>query len=65
MATMKERLREKYKSKLPFSKQDLAWMDKNDWHPVDERPLKKEFVQKLLKAVKGPFRRTTIKELLG
>ncbi|MFH0836795.1 MAG: hypothetical protein V1870_01575 [Candidatus Aenigmatarchaeota archaeon] len=31
----------------PFTNQDIEWMDKNDWHPVDEMELKPEFIKKV------------------
>lgn len=54
----------KYVDKQPFSDDDVKWMDENDWHPVDEKPMKKEFVSSVLEREKGSFKRTTISELL-
>ena len=55
----------KYVDKESFSDADIGWMEENDWHPVDEKPMKKEFIKSVLKAEKGKFKRMTVKELLG
>jgi hypothetical protein len=34
----------KYVDKEHISEEEWAWMDENDWHPVDEMPMKKPFV---------------------
>ncbi len=54
----------KYVDREPFSTDDLAWMEENDWHPVDEKPMKKEFVEKIRSEMGRPGRRMTLKELL-
>lgn len=54
----------KYVDKEHISEEDWAWMDKNDWHPVDERPMKKSFVKAVLAASKEPRKKMTVKELL-
>jgi hypothetical protein len=38
---------------------DKEWefCEKIDWHPVDELPLKKEFVERLKKIKKGKFKK--------
>ena len=53
----------KYVDKEPFSDSDLRWMDENDWHPVDERPMKPEYIKSLKAAMKAPTKKTTIDEL--
>ena len=35
----------KYLEKEPFTAEDLAWMDENDWHPVDEKQMKAAFIR--------------------
>lgn len=55
----------KYIDKEPFGADDLRWMDEHDWHPVDERPMRKEFVREVLKERGQPGKRMTLKELLG
>ena len=54
----------KFIDKEPLSEADFVWMDENDWHPVDEMELKREFVAKIEKRSKGKFRKIkNIKEL--
>lgn len=43
----------KYVEKEPFTQEDLAWMDENDWHPVDERQMKLSFVKEIEKRGRG------------
>jgi len=38
-----------YLDKKPISKDKWAWMEKNDWHPVDEMEFKPEFVERIIK----------------
>ena len=38
-----------------ISDEDWKFCNKIDWHPVDELPLKEEFVKDLKKRKKGPF----------
>ena len=38
-----------------LSDEELAFCNKIDWHPVDELPLKEEFIRKLNKIKKGKF----------
>ena len=61
----KSTLRMKFKNKEDFNQADVLWMDKNDWHPVDELPLKKSFIKKLLKSRSEKTTPTSIEELLG
>lgn len=50
--------------KEPISDADFEWMDRHDWHPVDEMELKPEFVKEVQKRSKGKFRRiNSIKDL--
>lgn len=53
----------KYVDKEPFSESDLRWMDENDWHPVDERPMKKSFIANLKASRKEKSKPTIIDEL--
>lgn len=48
----KKELFEKYAKKQKLEKEDYEFMEKIDWHPVDELPLKKEYVTKLTKQSK-------------
>lgn len=40
-------LLKKYVEKEQFTQSDLDWMDKNDWHPVDEKQMNLSFVKTL------------------
>ena len=42
----------KYVDKEPIPDEDWAWMDEHDWHPVDELPMKKEYVKSLKASMK-------------
>ena len=53
----------KYVDKEPIPDEDWAWMDEHDWHPVDELPMKKEYIKSLKAAMKAPTRPTTVDEL--
>ena len=61
----KSTLRMKFKNKEDFTKADVLWMDKYDWHPVDELPFKKSFIKKLLKSRSEKTTPTSIEALLG
>jgi len=60
----KSALRLKFKRKGDFTKADVSWMDKHDWHPVDELPLKKSFIKSLLKSRTEKTTPTNIEALL-
>ncbi|MCX6768349.1 MAG: hypothetical protein NTY83_00680 [Candidatus Micrarchaeota archaeon] len=52
----KKELIRKYEKKEPFTKADEKWMDENDWHPVDEKPMKPSFIKELKRISKeGKF----------
>ncbi|MFH1306206.1 MAG: hypothetical protein ABIH83_00930 [Candidatus Micrarchaeota archaeon] len=42
----------KYIRKEPFDKPDLEWMDRHDWHPVDEKQMNKKFVKETHETLK-------------
>lgn len=64
-ATMKKlELIKKYADKKQFNQDDKNWMEKNDWHPVDERPLKKKFIEEIKAASKRPGKKISLKQLL-
>ncbi len=44
---------EKYLEKKPISKEDWLWMDKIDWHPVDEKEYNSKFVKTVLDSDKS------------
>ncbi len=50
--TIKKLIFERYIQTGELSDEDWKFCDKIDWHPVDELPLKKEFIEKLKKAKK-------------
>lgn len=45
--TMKKLIFEKYLKTREVSEEDWKFCDKIDWHPVDELPIKKEYIKKL------------------
>ena len=46
--------------------EEWQWCTQVDWHPVDEFPYKKEFVQKIQARRKGPFKRyNSVEELFS
>lgn len=50
---MKLQILQKYLERKPISEEEWAWMEKADWHPVDEKDYKERFVEDVLKACKG------------
>jgi hypothetical protein len=50
--TMKKLIFEKYLKTGKVSDEDWNYCDKMDWHPVDELPIKKEYIEKLKKIKK-------------
>ncbi|MDO9517599.1 MAG: hypothetical protein Q7J10_06055 [Methanosarcinaceae archaeon] len=46
---------EKYLKTGELSDEDWEFCDRIDWHPVDDLPLKKEFIDRLKKADEGKF----------
>ena len=34
----------KYVDNEKFTKEEISWMDENDWHPVDEKQIKQQFI---------------------
>ncbi|MBU2634125.1 MAG: hypothetical protein KJ674_02685 [Nanoarchaeota archaeon] len=53
--TKKKLIFEKYIRTKEISNEDWKFCEEIDWHPVDELPLKEEFVKELKKREKGPF----------
>lgn len=53
--SLKKIIFERYLKTGKLSEEDGEFCEKIDWHPVDELPLKEEFVKKLEEARKGPF----------
>ena len=50
---MKKIIFEKYLQTKQISDEDWGFCEKIDWHPVDEFPIKKEYLQKLEKIRQG------------
>jgi len=46
-----------------LSAKDQEFCDRIDWYPVDELPLREEYVEKLKKIEKGPHIPMTLEEL--
>lgn len=56
-------LLKKYLEHQPFDDLDTAWMDEHDWHPVDEKQMKKKFVREILAAGRAKTRKVSVDEL--
>ena len=52
---MKKLIFENYIKTGSITDEEWEFCEKIDWHPVDELPLKEEFVEKLKKIKKGKF----------
>ncbi len=50
----KKRIFEEFLKTGSFSDEDENFCEKIDWHPVDELPMKKEYIEKLKKIDKKP-----------
>lgn len=53
--SLKKEIFEKYIKDKKLSKDDEKFCENIDWHPVDELPMKKEYVEKLKKIDKNPL----------
>ena len=63
---MKKLIFENYLKTGTISNEEWEFCEKIDWHPVDELPLKEEFVEKLKKIKKGKFKRyNSVEELFA
>lgn len=51
---LKREIFETYIKTGKLSEENMEFCDKIDWHPVDELPMKKEYVEKLKKIDKKP-----------
>ena len=60
---LKRDIFEAYIKTRKLSKEDEEFCEKIDWHPVDELPLKEEFIEELKKAEKGTHSEMTLEEL--
>ena len=62
--TMKKLIFENYIKTKNLSAEEEKFCEKIDWHPVDELPLRKEFVERLNKIKKGKFNKyNSVEEL--
>lgn len=55
--TRKKLIFERYMQTKEVSDEDWKFCEEIDWHPVDELPLKEEFVKKLNNIKKGKFKK--------
>jgi hypothetical protein len=53
---------EKYMQTKKISQEDMQFCNANDWHPVDELPLKASFINKI-KSSEKKYKKLSIKEL--
>lgn len=53
--TVKKLIFEGYIKTGDLSDEEWNFCEKIDWHPVDELPIKEEFIEKLKKIKKGKF----------
>jgi len=53
--TIKKLIFENYLKNCKINDEEWKFCEKIDWHPVDELPLKEEFIKKLEKRAKGKF----------
>ena len=60
---MKRDIFVRYKQTGEITDEDWEFCEKIDWHPVDELPLREEYVKKLKQIEKGPHSRMTLEEL--
>jgi len=64
----KRRIFEEYRKNKNLSKEDARFCEDNDYHPVDELPLKHEFIKQLKKIQKGkhiPMTMAKLDKLMG
>jgi len=59
---LKKEIFEKYMKTGKITKQDWKFCEREDWHPVDQLPLREEYVKKLKKQLKQPSKRMTREE---
>lgn len=59
---LKREIFERYKQTRKLAKEDEEFCERTDWHPADELPLKKEFIERLKKAENEPGKRMTMEE---
>ncbi len=52
---LKRYIFEKYIKTKKLTKEETAFCEKIDWHPVDELPLREEFIEEMKKIKKGKY----------
>jgi len=61
---LKRYIFEKYLQSGDLTKEENEFCEKLDWHPVDELPLKEEFIEKIQRIRKGKYHKfNTIEDL--
>jgi len=60
---MKKEIFDRFIKTNKLSKEDQEFCDSNDWHPVDELEIKKEYLEKLKRLERGPHSSITLEEL--
>lgn len=63
-ATLKKEIFDKFIKTGELSKEDQEFCDMIEWYPVDELPLREEYVKKLKKIEKGPHSKAMTPEEL-
>jgi len=64
--TIKKLIFENYIKTGSITNEEWDFCEKIDWHPVDELPLKKEFIEKLKKIKTGKFKKyNSVEELFS
>ena len=54
---------EKYMNTKEVSSEDLEFCNGIDWHPVDELPLKKSFINRMKRVSKQSYKKMGMKDL--
>ena len=60
---LKRDIFERYLKTRKLSKENEEFCKRIDWHPVDELPMKEEYVKQLKEIEKGPHKEMTREEL--
>ncbi len=60
---LKRDIFDRYVKTRKLTCEDQKYCERIDWHPVDELPLKEEYVKELCKAEKGPHKKISPAEL--
>lgn len=59
----KKEIFEKYMKTHKISKENQEFCENIDWHPVDELPLREEFIEEMKKREKEPHHKMTLEKL--